>query len=64
MKAILKADPTRVGNIDRVYITDFGQKRLVVVLDDEETGTLSIIDAEAGAFEVFEEENVGLHISK
>lgn len=54
MKAYLKKDPSRIGRIAYVYTTDFGQKRLTVYFESEETEYT--VDAEVTEFEVLTEE--------
>lgn len=53
MKAYLKVDPSRIGEIERVFCLDSGQKRLVVRLDDG----VSSIEGDVAMFEVIENEN-------
>lgn len=50
MRAFLKADNSLVGGINKIYVTHWGQKRLELVLDDEESGGLSIVDADISEF--------------
>ncbi len=61
MKAYLKTDPTRIGRIYAVYVTDFGQKRLTVWFTSEQGYETGSVDAAAEEFEVIydkeEEEN-------
>jgi len=52
MRAYLKKDITRVGTVQQVYVTPEGQKRLELILDDEEIGGLSVIDADIQEFEI------------
>lgn len=55
MKAYLKTDPTRIGRIYFVYMTDFGQKRFTVAFPNHEGYESSTIDAAAEEFEVVHE---------
>lgn len=54
MKAYLKKDPTRLGRIAYVYTTDYGQKRLTVYFESEETEYT--IDDAVENFEIFNDE--------
>lgn len=54
MKAYLKVDPSRIGTVANVYVTDFGQKRLTVDFGTDEGDIFSTIDADIIEFEVVE----------